>query len=369
MRQLHGLHFLRSAAALLAATLILIQAGCGGGGGGGITTSATTAKTTPATSKTTSVAATNQNTGGLTSIEAAKLAWTKAEQVFGDAVLWRLAPVADRDATAMKLDGNWQQNDRASDWFVWYADPVGENWLLISISGKSIADYDIGTRGSVISMPDTWPRQSTKISMKDAAAAAVKQGANMDALTWVEFNCDYRASDFRNKPMWVFACSETLANGGTLNYRIFVDALTGSVAGAINERGDKLTLPIDREALQETRAASHQDDLMAFFNYIATGDYAAAARQMAYEAAPNDTMRQMWLENFQSLKSLKVVSVEQAYVENWTGEWECFKVTLDVTTSAPPDKYGWENGRNTRWVSLIPQGAGYWKITELSANP
>jgi hypothetical protein len=167
----------------------------------------------------------------------------------------------------------------------------------------------------------------------------------------------------------VFECSETLANGGTLNYRMFVDAISGDVLGCINERGDDMALPIDRQALQETRTETHEADVMAFFDYIARGNYASAAQQMAYEAAPNDAMRQMWLENFQSISSLKVVSVEQAYLENWTDDWECYKVTLNITTSASPEKYGWDSGQNVRWVTVIPQGAGYWKVAELSANP
>jgi hypothetical protein len=104
--------------------------------------------------------------------------WSQAKKVFDDAVLWRLAPVQDRYSTSITLDPDWQHNDRSAAWFVWYADPAGENWFMISISGKSIAKRDIGTRGSVISMDASWPRQSTAVSIKDAAAAAAKQGAN-----------------------------------------------------------------------------------------------------------------------------------------------------------------------------------------------
>ncbi len=364
---------------LFAATL----AGCGGtretqSAGPTTTTvsSVTSAKTTLSSTKSTAGTATakttttsNANTGGLTSTEASNLAWTQAKKTFGDAVLWRLAPVSDRYSTVIKLDSDWRNNDRAAAWFVWYADPIGENWLLITISGKSITHTDIGTRGSVMSMGADWPRQSAKYTMKDAAAAAAKQGANLSAVTWVEFTCDYQSSDYRRKPSWVFGISDTLANGGTLNYRIFVDAITGSVSGAINDRDETMKLPIDVQALQQTHAVNHQADLLQFFSFISKGDQITAVRQLAYQASPNETTAQQWLANFNSIKSLKIVSVEQVNLEQWTATWESYKVTLDITTSEKPEKYGWDNGRNIRWVTIIPQGAGAWKVAELAQNP
>ena len=331
------------------------------------TAAATTSKTTATIAKTTTTA--SANTGGLTSSEASNLAWTQAKKTFGDAVLWRLAPVSDRYSTVIKLDSDWRNNDRATAWFVWYADPLGENWLLITISGKSITNTDIGTRGSVMSMSATWPRQSTKYPMKDAAAAAAKQGANLSAVTWVEFTCDYPSSDYRLKPSWVFGISDTLANGGTLNYRIFVDAITGSVSGAINDRDEAMILPIDVQALQQTHVVNHQADLLQFFSFISKGDQISAVRQLAYQASPNEATAQQWLANFNSIKSLKIVSVEQANLEQWTATWESYKVTIDITTSEKPEKYGWDNGRNIRWVTIIPQGGGAWKVAGLATGP
>lgn len=119
-----------------------------------------------------------------------------------------------------------------------------------------------------MSMGADWPREHPAVAMKDAAKAAAAQGVELAAFTWTEFTCDYPASDVRRKPVWVFAFSETLSSGGTLNYRVFVDG-----------------------------------------------------------------------------------------------------ITVDVQTSEPPEKYGWENGRNVRWVELIPQGGGAWKVSALSSSP
>ena len=355
---------------LLTALMILtVFASCGkpaasngsSASAGDKTAAGSTAKPSPTRAKT---------TNGLTSVEAQTLAWPEAKKVFGgDAVLWRMIPSVKSDPIASTLSGDWKNDDKADAWFLWYADPAGENWFMISIQGKSIAKKDIGTRGSVLAMDAAWPREKTTFSMKQAAANAAAQGANLDAVTWVEFNMNYALSEVRRKPMWIFQASDTLSSGEALNYTMLVDAMTGVVAGAFNEFNDAMALPIDKAALSKPKTTSHEADLRSFFSMISKGDQITAIRMLSYNMAPNDTMLQMWLANLQSIKSLEVVSVEQAKLEQWTSEREYYKVTLKITTSDPPEKYGWENGTNIRWVTLIPQGGGGWKIEELSQNP
>ncbi|MCX6097216.1 MAG: hypothetical protein NTZ77_01830 [Caldiserica bacterium] len=308
-------------------------------------------------------------TAGLTSVEAAELVWPEAKKNFGDAVLWRLAPVEERDSLTMRLASDWQDSDRSAAWFVWYADPVGENWMMFSIKGNTIASTDIGTRSfSTMAMGADWPRERPAVAMKDAAKAAAAQGAEFSALTWTEFTYEYD-SDSHKRPGWVFSFSETLASGGTLTYWFFVDGITGVVLRAVNDRNEDMVLPIDREALLKPRTDNHEKDLRQFFGFISTGQPEWAVRQLAYAASPDEATAQRWLANFQSLSALTVVSVEQASLEQWTAEHEFYKVTLDVKTSESPEKYGWDNGRSVRWVELIPQGGGSWKVAALSLSP
>jgi len=306
---------------------------------------------------------------GLTSVEAAELVWPDAKKNFGDAVLWRMAPVEERDSLTMHLASDWPDSDRSAAWFVWYADPVGENWMMFSIHGKAIANRDIGTRSfSQTSMSADWPRERPAVAMKDAAKAAAAQGAELAALTWTEFTYDHD-SNGNQRPGWVLSFSETLSSGGTLIYWFFVDGITGVVLRAVNDRNEDIVLPIDREALQKPRTDNHEKDLRQFFGFISTGKPEWAVRQLASAASPNEAAAQMWLTNFQSLSALTVMSVEQVSLEQWTAEREFYKVTLDVQTSEPPEKYGWEKGRNLRWVELIPQGGGAWKVAALATNP
>ena len=240
---------------------------------------------------------------------------------------------------------------------------------MFSIHGKAIASRDIGTRSfSKMAMGADWPRERPAVAMKDAAKAAAAQGAEFSALTWTEFTYDY-ASDGRQRPGWVFSFSETLASGGVLIYWFFVDGMTGAVLRAVNDRNESMTLPIDREALQKPRTDKHENDLRQFFGFISMGQPEWAVRQLAYAASPDEATAQRWLANFQSLSALTVVSVEQASLEQWTAEREFYKVTVNVRTSDSPEEYGWDNGRNVRWVELIPHGGGSWKVAALATNP
>jgi hypothetical protein len=158
-------------------------------------------------------------------------------------------------------------------------------------------------------------------------------------------------------------------SGNTVTYSMLVSALTGEVLAAVNDRDEKMDLPIDLDALEETKAEDHRQDVLEFFSFIGTDDPSWAVRQLSSALSPDEASAQAWLANFASIDSLTVVAIEQARLEEWTSEWECFKVTLQVETQETPDKFGWDNGSNTRWVTIVPQGAGAWKINAFDSNP
>ena len=307
---------------------------------------------------------------GLTSVEASSLAWEDAKNQFQQPVLWRMVPTSDKKSSQMELDNQWMTNDKSDGWFVWYADSDGENWMMYAIEGDEVKKRDIGTRefGKPVIKTEL-PKESVKVPMKEAAKTAQQQGGDFDYLIWLEYTCDYDLGNYRSIPVWVFEFSEEIEEGITLNYRIFINAMTGETEGAVNNLGDELDLPIDREALQQNRTETHKEDLEMFLGNIVGDDAIWAVRQMSYKMVPNENSGQMWLENFQSINELEVISIEQANLSLWTDEWECYKVSMVIDTDDDPSEYGWENGENIRWFILIPQGAGGWKIDAIATSP
>ena len=217
-------------------------------------------------------------------------------------------------------------------------------------------------------MDAAWARESTEISLKAAAAAARKSGADLESLTFAEYNVkQYIGSKLT--PAWVLTFSQSLDSGLNLNYRMFVDPVTGKVLMALNERNEDLSLPLDLKALGEKKSETHEADLRSFFSSIDKGDAAAAVRQLSYGMCPNETMAELWLESFESIDGVVVGSVVQYNLENWTSEREYYKVTLEIDTHAAEESFGWKDGRNIRWITLIPQGAGYWKVDAIATGP
>jgi len=305
---------------------------------------------------------------GLTSIQASKLAYSGIKGGFEKTVLFRAVPVGEKNSHTLLLDEDWYENDVSGGWFFWYADAKGTDWFLVAINGNKITYKDIGTREFQPADMPGWPVESFKVSMRDAAEKANSQGADLKTLTWIEYNCDYPASDYRTKPVWALSFSENIG-GSTINYTIFVDGLTGNVLGAVNDKGDRFALPIDRKALTTKHSTNHQGDVITFFDSLSKKDYDFALFQLSYKLCPNDTARAMWLENFKSIRSVKVVSIEQASLPEWTDEREIYKVTLDIKTDDSPEVYGWENGANVRWITIIPEGAGPWKVEAFNSSP
>jgi len=75
-----------------------------------------------------------------------------------------------------------------------------------------------------------------------------------------------------------------------------------------------------------------------------------------------------WKTNFAAIKSLEVKKLEPVYPEEWTAEHQAFKADLEVSVTAEGEHYGWNNGQNTRWISL-QRNNGIWQIHELANNP
>jgi hypothetical protein len=83
----------------------------------------------------------------------------------------------------------------------------------------------------------------------------------------------------------------------------------------------------------------------------------------------NDNTKQMWGVNFNTIESLKVNKIEEAFKEEWTATHQSFKVELDVKVKPAGEQLGWQNGKNFRWITLEKNTSGTWMIHELANNP
>ena len=123
--------------------------------------------------------------------------------------------------------------------------------------------------------------------------------------------------------------------------------------------------PVDLAAAHEAElGASQEAEARSFFEAVSAGKIEDALKSM--EA--NDQTKAMWKTNFTAVKSLKVTKVEPAFKEEWTSTRQVFKFMLDAKVAAQGEQFGWENGKNFRWLTLEKKGDA-WRVTEIANNP
>lgn len=115
------------------------------------------------------------------------------------------------------------------------------------------------------------------------------------------------------------------------------------------------------------------DIIRSFFTLIETKRPSDAVTMMTSNIVNDDSQKQAWAVQFNAINSLNVISVEPSMKEEWTETKHSYKITLDVNMSpdsanAPIPYYGWENGQNTRWVTLVKEGK-MWRIEGLATGP
>lgn len=115
------------------------------------------------------------------------------------------------------------------------------------------------------------------------------------------------------------------------------------------------------------------DIISSFFTLIETKRPSDAVTMMASSITDDDSLKQAWAVQFNDIDSLKVISVEPSMREEWTETKHSYKLTLDVTmnpnsANAPIPYYGWDNGENIRWVTMIKEGK-MWRVEGLATGP
>lgn len=119
---------------------------------------------------------------------------------------------------------------------------------------------------------------------------------------------------------------------------------------------------------------SGEDIIRTFFNLIGEKRIPEAISMMDKSLVKDDSIKQTWGANFNSLDSVTVKSISKASEEEWTATRQIYKVVLNLKVNprganAPIPYYGWNNGDNTRWVIIQKDTSNLWKIVEIATGP
>jgi len=115
------------------------------------------------------------------------------------------------------------------------------------------------------------------------------------------------------------------------------------------------------------------DIVNTFFQLIDEGKPDEAVMMMTSNITSDDSAKQAFGVQFNAMKSVKVVSIEEAVKENWTQTRHEYMITLDVlmdpsSANQPIPYYGFGKGSNVRFVTLVKED-GRWKFESISTGP
>lgn len=118
---------------------------------------------------------------------------------------------------------------------------------------------------------------------------------------------------------------------------------------------------------------TEEDIVRTFFTLIDEGQADEAVLMMGKAVTDNDNYRQQWAVQFSAFESAELTSVEAYDRTNWTDKTHRYQILLNATmkpesVNQPVPYFGWDNGENTRWVTLIKENS-VWKIESIGTGP
>lgn len=123
--------------------------------------------------------------------------------------------------------------------------------------------------------------------------------------------------------------------------------------------------PIDLAAAKAAALGASQEAVARdFLNALSAKDVQKALGMMDAD----ENTKQSWGVNFNSIQSLEIKKMEEAFKDEWTPTRQSFKATLNVKVTEQGEQMGWNNGENFRWISLQKNGAT-WQVHEIANNP
>jgi len=140
---------------------------------------------------------------------------------------------------------------------------------------------------------------------------------------------------------------------------------SNSVLEEINVDG---TVPMKTEDNNSGQSLlSPEEELLTdFFGLINSDQIPDAIALMSDRAAPDDSAKQAWGVQFNAVRSVHVLDMEEVSQDTW-------KVTLEIyvdesAADAPIPYYGWEDNPNIRFITVVKDENGVWKIDQIGTG-
>lgn len=111
-----------------------------------------------------------------------------------------------------------------------------------------------------------------------------------------------------------------------------------------------------------------EDVIRNLFALIDEDRVSEAVSDLHTSMIQDESTKQAWGVNFNTIDSVKIMSIAESDKIDWTTAKHIYKVALDIKTKDGAQFMGWENGENIRWIHLAKDGNN-WKVTEIATGP
>jgi len=302
-----------------------------------------------------------RDTPQLTSLEAAALAYQAAKKWDCEAVLWYMNP------HGRKLDYHWAENDLSWEWDIIFVRPQDDKRFNIRIVNSKIISLQEEKHVKRISpILSSFPKNKPGISMQEAAQVAFTAGAPSWERTSSVYIIDNTVSTYRGKPVWVFLFASQSAaytidglTGELLSIQYF-DPNTGKNIEPKEIKYELVSDIVDR--------IKEENYIYEFFETVDREDFEQVFSMMDENLIGNVNMKEMWKANFSSLDKIKMVSLYPEEEQKWHNHQPLYEVSIYVKSKPGFPYYGWDEGRNTRWITVTTEEDRR-KIVSIATSP
>ena len=138
-------------------------------------------------------------------------------------------------------------------------------------------------------------------------------------------------------------------------------ALSPTLAPRVRSSQQNPPLPLDSRLIVD------------FINLVSERKISEAVMMMSGDITGDDNAKQAWGVQLNAIKSVKITKLEAYMIKDWKDTEHTYKVELDISmdpasSDAPIPYYGYEEGSNIRWISLVKENEG-WKIKGIATGP
>lgn len=111
-----------------------------------------------------------------------------------------------------------------------------------------------------------------------------------------------------------------------------------------------------------------EDIVRTFFELINEKRIPEAVGMLSSTTAPDESTKQTWGVNFNTLDSISIKSIAEWQKPDWTENKMSYKVIVVAKVKPNPQFYAWDEGENTKWINLVKEN-NLWKISEIASGP